>query len=181
MVPYPAFRGWSWAANWWLEKHGAAAAKDETEKNEYSAALKKAHETGAWSPVLEAVSERTFAHAVEAEQRFRKTLNSIASGKRSVSTAPYRAIQTHPPVVFRNSDEVDLHYQGEQIQPPLVTAHHVDFYKRPGKRAWGHPELWNDDGTGGMIFPTLFQMAMRGVDESGTLGALSIMSRSRCR
>src|SRR5690349_19911597 len=30
MAPYPAFRGWSWAANWWLEKHGATAAKDET-------------------------------------------------------------------------------------------------------------------------------------------------------
>jgi len=170
MAPYPAFRGWSWAANWWLEKHGAAAAKDETEKNEYNAALTKARETGAWSPVLEAVSERTFSHAVEAEQRFRKVLDSIVPGKVSASTGPYRAIQTHPPVTFRNSDEVDLHYQGEQIQPPQVTAHHVDFYKRPGKRAWGHPELWNDDGTGGMIFPTLFQMAMRGSDGVGQSG-----------
>ena len=97
-------------------------------------------------------------------------LESVAPGKLSVSTGPYRAIQTHPPVIFRNSDEVDLHYQGEQIQPPQVTAHHVDFYKRPGKRAWAHPELWNDDGTGGMIFPTLFQMAMRGVDGVGQSG-----------
>lgn len=170
MSPYPAFRGWSWAANWWLEKHGAAAARDETEKNEYSVALKKAQETGAWSPVLEAVSERTFSHAVAAEQRFRKVVNSIVPGKLSVSTGPYRAIQTHPPAIFRNCDEVDLHYQGEQIQPPLATAHHVDFYKRKGKRAWGHPELWNDDGTGGMIFPTLFQMVMRGADGIGQSG-----------
>ena len=32
MLSYPAFRGWSWAANWWLEKHGAAAAIGEAEK-----------------------------------------------------------------------------------------------------------------------------------------------------
>src|SRR5262249_12045329 len=164
------FRGWSWAANWWLEKHGAAAAKNESEKDDYSAALAKARESGTWSPVLEAVSERTFAHAIEAEQQFRGVLNSVVSGKLSVSTGPYRAIQTHPPVIFRNSDEIDLHYQAEQIQPPLVTAHHVDFYKRPGKRAWGHPELWNDDGTGGMVFPALFQMVMRGVDGIGQSG-----------
>lgn len=170
LLPYPAFRGWSWAANWWLEKHGAAAGKDDAEKAEYTAALKGARETGAWASVLDAVSDRTFAHAVVAEQRFRKVLKSIAPGKLSVSTGPYRAIQTHPPVIFRNSDEVDLHYQGEQIQPPQVTAHHVDFYKRPGKRAFGHPELWNDDGTGGMIFPMLFQMAMRGVDGVGQSG-----------
>jgi len=170
MLSYPAFRGWSWAANWWLEKHGADAAIGETEKVEYTAALKVARETGTWSSVLDVVSDRTFAHAVNAEGRLRKVLESVAPGKLSVSTGPYRAIQTHPPVIFRNSDEVDLHYQGEQIQPPQVAAHHVDFYKRPGKRAWAHPELWNDDGTGGMIFPTLFQMAMRGVDGVGQSG-----------
>jgi len=170
MSPYPAFRGWSWAANWWLEKHGATAAKDDAEKSAYNEALKKARETGDWSSVLDTVSERTFSHAVDAEQRFRKVVNSIIPGKLSVSTGPYRAIQTHPPVIFQNSDEVDLHYQGEQIQPPQVTAHHVDFYKRPGKPAWGHPELWNDDGTGGMIFPTLFQMAMRGANGIGQSG-----------
>jgi outer membrane protein assembly factor BamB len=87
-------------------------------------------------------------------------------------TGPYRAIQTHPPTIFANADEVDLHYQAEQIQPPQVTPHHVDFYKRPGKRAWGHPELWNDDGTGGMIFPTLLQMVMRGADGVGQSGAV---------
>ncbi|MEV0383148.1 PQQ-binding-like beta-propeller repeat protein [Nonomuraea sp. NPDC050643] len=35
---------------------------------------------------------------------------------------------------------------------------------------WGHPELWNDDGTGGMYLPTLFQMVMRGVDGVGSSG-----------
>ncbi|HEX2418331.1 MAG TPA: PQQ-binding-like beta-propeller repeat protein, partial [Micromonosporaceae bacterium] len=62
------------------------------------------------------------------------------------------------------------HYQCEQIQPPQVPPHHVDYYRRPGKPAWGHPELWNDDGTGGMLLPTLFQMAMRGTDGVGSSG-----------
>lgn len=170
LLAYPAFRGWSWAANWWLEKHGAAAAKDEAEKKAYEAALKTGKETGAWDPVLDAVSDRTFAHAVEAEKRFRAALNAVAAGKVSAMTGPYRAILTHPPVTFRNADEVDLHYQAEQVQPPLVAGHHVDFYKRPGKPAWGHPELWNDDGTGGMIVPTLAQMLMRGADGVGQSG-----------
>jgi len=170
LKPYPAFRGWNWAANWWLEKHGAQAAQDPAEAAAYSAALKKAKETGVWSPVLDEVSERTFGHAVAAEKRFRAIVNDIVPGKISTMTGPYRAIQTHPPTIFANADEVDLHYQAEQIQPPQVTPHHVDFYKRPGKRAWGHPELWNDDGTGGMIFPTLLQMVMRGADGVGQSG-----------
>jgi outer membrane protein assembly factor BamB len=172
LKPYPAHRGWSWAANWWLEKHGVQAAEGAAEAAAYSAALKKAKETGAWSKVLDDVSTRTFSYAVAAEQRFRAVSNAIAPGKISTMTAPYRAIQTHPPTIFAHADEVDLHYQAEQIQPPQVTPHHVDFYKRPGKKAWGHPELWNDDGTGGMIFPTLLQMAMRGADGVGQSGPI---------
>ena len=170
LQPYPAFRGWSWAANWWLEKHGAAAAIDASERATFETAFKAARETGAWSPVLDTVSERTFAHAIAAERRLRSVLDATVPGKISAMTGPYRAIQTHPPLIFANADEVDLHYQAEQIQPPQVTPHHVDFYKRPGKAAWGHPELWNDDGTGGMIFPSLFQMAMRGADGVGQSG-----------
>jgi outer membrane protein assembly factor BamB len=168
--PYPAQRGWSWAANWWLEKHGAQAAKDPAEAAAYTAALKKAQETGAWSTVLDDVSTRTFGHAVAAERRFRAIVDKFTPGQISAMTAPYRAIETYPPTIFANADEVDLHYQAEQIQPPQVTPHHVDFYKRAGKRAWGHPELWNDDGTGGMIFPTLMQMVMRGADGVGQSG-----------
>ena len=170
LKPYPAFRGWSWAANWWLEKHNAQAAQNPAEAADFTAALKKAKDTGAWSPVLDTVSDRTFGHAVATEKRFRAIVNGIVPGKISTMTGPYRAIQTHPPTIFANADEVDLHYQGEQIQPPQITPHHVDFYKRPGKRAWGHPELWNDDGTGGMILPTLLQMVMRGADGVGQSG-----------
>ncbi len=107
---------------------------------------------------------------MQAEQQFRAILQKVAPGKLSVMTGPYRAPAVLPPVTFRNADEVDLHYQAEQIQPPGVTPHNVDFYKRPGKRAWGHPEVWNDDGTGGMILPTLFQMVMRGADGVGWSG-----------
>jgi WD40 repeat protein/sugar lactone lactonase YvrE len=172
LLPYPAFRGWSWAANWWLDQHGASSATDAAEKAAYEAALQKAKETGSWSPILETVSNRTFGYAFAAEQRFRAALQEVAPGKLSVMTGPYRAIQTHPPTIFQTADEVDLHYQAEQIQPPQVTPHNVDFYRRPGKAAWGHPELWNDDGTGGMIFPSLFQMVMRGANGVGQSGKI---------
>ena len=170
LASYPAFRGWSWAANWWVSKLGADAAANAEEKAAYVAAREKAVATGAWSAVLDTVSDRVLDQAVNAEKQFRAALQSVAPGKLSVMTGPYRALGVLPPVTFRNADEVDLHFQSEQIQPPLVTAHNVDFYKRPGKRAWGHPELWNDDGTGGMILPTLFQMTMRGADGVGWSG-----------
>ena len=172
MNGYPAFRGWSWAANWWLGQLGAEAAADPTEKAAYQAALKQAEATGKWDPVLDRVSDRMFAHAVAAERQFNRTLQQVAPGKLSVMTGPYRAVGAYPPVIFQNADEVDLHYQAEQIQPPQVAPHNVDFYKRPGKPAWGHPELWNDDGTGGQVFPTLLQMAMRGADGVGWSGGV---------
>ena len=48
---YPAFRGWSWAANWWIGKRGANAAATPEQKTAYEAALKCAKETGAWDLV----------------------------------------------------------------------------------------------------------------------------------
>ena len=167
---YPAFRGWSWAANWWIGKLGAQAAATPEQKTAYEAALKRTKETGAWDPVLDQVSDVVLGHAVVAEQQFRTALRKVGPGKLSDMTGPYRAVGVDPPITFRNADEVDLHYQSEQIQPPQVTPHNVDFYKRPGKPAWGHPELWNDDGTGGMIYPTALQMVMRGADGVGWSG-----------
>ncbi|ADD44459.1 hypothetical protein [Stackebrandtia nassauensis] len=165
---YPAFRGWSWAANWWLIKLGAAAAKDETERQEYVRALAAAKETGAWATVLDTVSDRIWDLKVAAEALFHDKLTAIAPGQISAITGPYRALGTHPPVNFANADEVDLHYQAEQIPPPLTGAHQVDFYRRPGKPARGHPEPRNDDGTGAMFAAALFPMAMRGVDGTGS-------------
>jgi outer membrane protein assembly factor BamB len=170
LAQYPSFRGWSWAANWWIGQRGADAVSEPGRKAMYQAALKRSTETGAWDPILDQVSDVWLGHAVQAEQQFRAVLQKAGKDKRSVMTGPYRAVGVIPPITFRNADEVDLHYQAEQIQPPQVAPHNVDFYKRPGKRAWGHPELWNDDGTGGMIFPTLFQMVMRGADGVGWSG-----------
>lgn len=171
LLPYPAFRGWSWAANWWLTRYGAEEATDPVERGAYDAALEAASATGGWDPVLDTVTDRSFAYMVDLTTRFRATLNEAAPGKISAITGPYRKPQSHPPVLFAGADEVDLHYQSEQIQPPQVTAHQVDFYRRPGKPVWGRPELTNDDGTGGMYLPTLFQMAMRGPNGLGQTGS----------
>jgi len=50
--------------------------------------------------------------------------------------------------------------------------------KRPGKRAWAHPEFWNDTGTGEQIVPNTFGMAMRGADGIGVSGRFPIGAQS---
>jgi outer membrane protein assembly factor BamB len=86
--------------------------------------------------------------------------------------SPYRNVESYPPVTLSNVDEVDLQAQWEQVAVPYHAPHSVDFYKRPGKPAWFHPEVWNDAGTGDHIVPTLFQAVMRGADGVGASGAI---------
>ncbi|MBI5832062.1 MAG: PQQ-binding-like beta-propeller repeat protein [Armatimonadetes bacterium] len=168
LTPYSAFRGWNWVANWWIGDRGPDAA----DKPAYDAALKAAKDSGAWSPVLDKVSGRWLGYATEAQRYFAGVVDKLAPGLLHNCAGPYRSVDVYPPVTFAGVDEVDLHYQSEQIQPPQVTPHNVDFQKRPGKRAYGHPELWNDDGTGGQILPSLLQMVMRGADGVGCSGAI---------
>ena len=85
-----------------------------------------------------------------------------------------------PPLTFAGPDEVDLHIQAEQIQWPMISPHNVDFYKRPGEPAWGHPELWNDDGTGGQILSNSLQMVMRGASGIGQSGSTKGFASSEC-
>ena len=80
----------------------------------------------------------------------------------TANAGPYRRPEVYPPTSFSNVDEVDLHFQAEQITTPNWTAHAPDFYKRPGKPAWIHPELFNDTGTGEMILPMSWLALMRG-------------------
>src|SRR5262249_12799278 len=63
-------------------------------------------------------------------------------------------------------------YRALEMYPPLIAPHNVDYQKRPGKPAWGHPELHNDAGTGDQVLPTLFQMVMRGADGAGCSGSI---------
>ncbi len=187
LLPYPSFRGWSWSNNRWIwEKTGGKAAKTPEEQAAYDAALKRAKETGAWDPVLEKVSGHRLNYAVEAQAFFNSILKKLApltptplppgergrgeGGKVTAVAGPYRSVDVYPPITFRNVDEVDLHYQAEQIQWPHVAPHNVDYQKRPGKRAWGHPELQNEAGTGDQVLPAYFQMVMRGADGVGCSG-----------
>ncbi|MFF7469281.1 PQQ-binding-like beta-propeller repeat protein [Streptomyces sp. NPDC008092] len=168
LAAYAAFRGWTWGANWWNGPVGVVAAESETERTEYNDRLKAiAAGDPAWAPVLDTVTDRSINLKPAAAKAFRKALDDVAPGLTTALTPPYRQPQTVPPVLFAQADEVDLHYQGEQIQVMLATAHMVDFYRRPGRPAWGHPELTNDDGTGGMILPTLFQQVLRGPNGTG--------------
>lgn len=172
LKPYPAFRGWSWVANWWIWDQNKIYASPE-EKVAYDAAIKKAKETGEWSAVLDTVGNRRLSFGIDAEHRFHELLDKLAPGRVSALSGPYRAVDSaYPPLSFAGADEVDLHYQMEQINPPFTTWHNVDYQKRPGKIAWGHPELWNDNGTGEQILNSTFGLAMRGADGIGTSGTI---------
>jgi len=166
---YPAFRGWSWASNWWVfEQRGSRAARTPEERAAYESALKRALDSGRWDPILDRVAGYRLAHACEAQDLFRRTLRQIAAELICASAAPFRNVESWPPVTFANVDGVDLQAQWEQIAVPLHAPYNVDFYRRPGKRAWAHPEVWNDAGTGDQIIPTLFMLAMRGADGVGS-------------
>ncbi len=172
LQPYPAFRGWSWVANWWVGKLGGASAENPAQRKAYDEALKQAQTHGTWNPVLDQVSDIWMNHAVKAQEFFNSVLEKTAPGKVTATAGPYRNLTVYPPITFKNVHEVDLHFQAEQIAPPQSYAHNVDFQKRPGKPAWGHPEVWNDGGTGDYILPTLFQMVMRGADGVGCSGKI---------
>ena len=178
LQPYPSFRGWSWATNWWVWSDGngaavrAPAARSIEERTAYQAAWKRAQEKGEWDDVLGTVADVRLGYAVEAQQLFNATLKKLAPTKATAVSGPYRALELYPPLSFREVDEVQLHVQAEQIQWPHVTPHNVDYQKRPGKRAWGHPELFNEAGTGDQALPALFQMVMRGADGVGCAGAI---------
>jgi hypothetical protein len=170
---FPAFRGWSWASNWWVFKNrGAEAAKTPEEQAAYRAAAKVASDTGAWDPILDRVSAYRLGYAVDAQALFNERLKQLAPDLVTAVASPYRNVESYPPVTLSNVDEVDLQAQWEQVALPYHAAHAVDFYKRPGKRAWSHPEVWNDAGTGDQIVPTLFQALMRGADGVGASGAI---------
>lgn len=182
MQQFPAFAGWDWVANWWASRDAAFTSPEL--KTEYLAALKKAKETGEWAPILDTVGDRVVAWQPEAQQYFKDAMDTV--GGKSLHTAssgPYRRPEVYPPVCFSNVDEVDLHYQAEQITTPNWTPHAVDFYKRPGppspnglrragKPAWIHPEFAGDTGTGEQILPMSFLALMRGADGIGKEGGL---------
>jgi outer membrane protein assembly factor BamB len=166
---HPSFRGWQWAANWWVHPtwHGVGAARTPEEKAAYETALKRARETGAWDPVLERVSERRLGMAAEAHQLFNRKLRTLAPKLKTASACPYRNVDSYPPLTLKDVDEVDLQAQWEQVPPPYYAPYGPDFYKRPGKPAWFHPELPNDFGSGDQILSTSFQALMRGADSIG--------------
>jgi|GEM_PF-722519 len=175
LLPFSSFRGWSWHSNWWIyQQRGANAATSAEEKAAYEAALTKAKQTGEWSEVLDRVSERRLGFAVEAQEFLRKSLDAVekTGHLKTASAGTYRNVEAYPPVSLQNVDEVDLHGQFEQIFLPYFPPHAVDFYRRPGKPVWGHPEVWNDAGTGEQVLPELFSMLMRAPNGVGTSGNL---------
>ena len=113
------------------------------------------------------------SHHVDQEQWVKKPPVPGAANLTTASSGPYRRPEIYPPVNFFNVDEVDLHYQAEAFSTPNWTAHAVDYYKRPGKPAWIHPEfIVTEIGTGDHVLPFTWMAVMRGVDGIGESGRM---------
>ena len=167
LAPFASFKGWVWASNWWVV--GKRTPEEETA---WKNAMKNAKENGVWDKVIEDQMNARLQMAVDASAMFEKKMEESAGGRKLITATacPYRAVESYPPLTLSNVDEVDLQGQFEQIAVPYFPMHSVDFYRRPGKLSWGHPEVWNDSGTGDMILPTLFAMVMRGCNAVGFSG-----------
>ena len=168
-LQYPAFKGWLWAQQWFIDfRH--VSKEDRAKWNKARERSWDPKDSGKWDPDLDRISDEWIQIMPELANKLQAAMKEVAPDKVGVTVGPYRAVGVIPPISFRGTDEVDLFFQAEQVQPPQVAAHNVDFYKRPGKRAFGHPETGNDDGTGGQAYPMLLQMLMRGADGLGWAG-----------
>jgi len=170
-LPYAAFRGWSWACNWWYNDD-YALRHINVKKEAWPALRKKVLDSGQWDPDVVRLSDAWVSVIPEVDRGLTAALQEVAPGKVNAVTGPYRQPGVIPPLSFSTAGEIDLFCQSEQLQIPFMTPHNVDFYKRPGKRAFGHPETINEDGTGGMIMSIVMQQAVRGADGTGWEGDL---------
>ena len=167
----PAFTGWSWAANWWIgSRFGCVALKDPVQIAACKTALAAAQANGTWSGILDQQADAWLAYAVDAEKQFRANCSTVMPKAISGMTGAYRQAGVIPPVWFENADEIDLHYQSEQIAPPQTAAHNLEYQGRPGKPNFAHYEMLNEDGTGVFAMNNQFQLLMRGSKGVGWSG-----------
>ena len=167
LLPYPAFRGWSWACNWWIYPEIVFGTDGHKAWNKL---VNKYENKRQLDPELSKLNQQLVSVIPETERSLNAVLQAAAPGKVNAATGPYRQPWIIPPITFRDVAEVDLFLQAEQIQPPYTTPHNVDFYKRPGKRAWGHVDAGGEDGLGYMAPSIILMQAMRGADGTGWEG-----------
>lgn len=179
LLPYTAFRGWTWAMNWWFDRDFAFKYAKLGKADEFQAIRKKILDSGKWDTKMEKFGAVTAELIPEADRTLNYALQQVAPGKLNAVTGPYRQSGIVPPVSMATAAEVDLFLQAEQIQMPFSTGHNVDFYKRPGKRAFGHPEPWNELGLGDNIMAIAMPQAIRGADGTGWEGALPTLAHNR--
>jgi len=169
MENYGAMRGWAWSGNWWIYDE----YKEHPEwRTAYPEARKKAWEEGVWDPVLDEAYYFWASQAYIAQEMLNNKLNELDPQDRYVtaSAGSVRNVRSYPPLSLANVKEIDLFAQWEQMGPPFNGMFNVDYYSRPGKPSFAHPEIWNDSGTGDQILPTYFAHMMRGVDGMGQSG-----------
>ncbi|GAA1990222.1 hypothetical protein [Amycolatopsis minnesotensis] len=173
----PGFRGWVWAANWWLgsDEHGVslqdADAQAKTDP-EYQRALERSRVTGRWDPVHDTRSDQRLTVAPALWRDFGEHLRARYPGLVTAASGSFNNGNVYAPLSFDGVDEVDLHFQFEGMTVPGWTALAHDLRRRPGKRTLLHAEHNNDPGTGEQVLAMHGLALLRGADSAGTAGSI---------
>ena len=177
LLPFAAFRGWSWAANWWdfWDSYGSPSdgftgtgATSTTQLSEYNSAVAATKSSGVWNTLIDTVAENRFNYSADIWSQLSATPVMENNPQLVQATAnPFRNNDGYPPYNFSTVQEADGQAQWEQYLLAYHTAWNIDYHKRPGKKCWEHPELWNDAGTGEEILPNTFMGLLRQADGVG--------------
>ena len=172
LLPYTAFRGWTWAANWWNFDHVTDQTFTQTQLNSYTSDLSTAQQTGVWNAsgtgILDTMTDSRLNCPVDAWTTFAAT-PVIQSNPQlvQVTAAPFRNVDSYPPFTFSTVEESEGQAQWEQYMLPWHTAWNIDYHKMPGKKASMHPEIWNDSRHRGADLQNTFMALLRQADGVG--------------
>ena len=168
LLPYAAFRGWTWASEWWNCGSGGTqdgtpdGTENSTEETSYQADEATARSTGVWNTFLDTIANRRFTMGENAWTNFVDTSIMQSNPQLITATAAeFRNKDAFPPNVFSTVDESDLNAQWEQYELAYHIPFNVDYYQRPGGKGWLHPEFFNDNGTGEQILTNAFMGLLR--------------------
>jgi len=168
-LPYSAFKGWGWAGNWW-PGNSIVSMGNAQEQSDYNTAFSTANSNGTWATILDTLSNRWLAQPATQWGLFNTKLNTITGTLQTTGSGPVRNPMGYPPTNYAPVNGVDLQCQFEQIPLEYIETYSTDLYKRAGKPAYAHPELYNDSGTGEEILPTCLSFFMRGANSIGCAG-----------
>src|SRR5262249_27413145 len=103
LLPYPAFRGWSWASNWWMNRNVEELSNKTVSQKTWKQLREKALETGKWDPEIERISDMWISQIPSLDEALNTSLQEVAPGKIHSVSGPYRQPAVIPSICFRHA------------------------------------------------------------------------------